>query len=202
VMAHHGQEVFLAGGFVRDTLSRQTPADIDLYAADQATLAELRRRLNAAFQVPTVETEFAVTYLIPDRPPIQVIRRWTFDHPQPLLEAFDFTIAQAVVWWEAGSRPGPAGHLSGSFFRDLAAKRLRYTSPAKPEAGASLLRAFKFAARGYRIDPESLADLVANVAVEAGFFVEGSQAAEALFHAIRAKLREIDPLTRRAVEAP
>ena len=50
---------------------------------------------------------------------------------------------------------------SGTFYQDLAAKRLRYTRPARNEdAGGSLLRVLKYYQKGYRIPLESFAGVL------------------------------------------
>jgi hypothetical protein len=87
--------------------------------------------------------------------PIQVIHRWSFKQPRDVLESLDFTICQAMIWYDREAKAW-VGTCSADFYQDLAAKRLTYTSPVRDEdAGGSILRVLKYYQRGYRIPLDS-----------------------------------------------
>ena len=95
-------------------------------------------------------------------------------------KALAFTIAAT----EHGKPEGGGewqGRIDPDFYADLAARRLVYTNPPDHEPGGSLLRVLKYAARGYHIAPECLAQIVANLA-------------QAPFEDVVKILREVDPI--------
>jgi hypothetical protein len=208
-------KVFVGGGFVRACIANETVNDIDLFVGSKndawgmahflvAKLANKGARLH--------ETDNAFT-IHGAGIPIQIIHRWTYTTPEQLMKSFDFTIAMAGFWWRSAETDGevaqsvvhhvnrPAGWQSicdDRFYEDLAAKRLRYTSPQRNEdAGGSLLRVLKFYQRGYRIPLDSLGAVVARlqtgVITEALHGAKGSTEEERLARVLTGLLHEVDP---------
>jgi len=104
--------------------------------------------------------------LAPPRTPVQFITRWTYNDPLRLLSEFDFTMAQAVVWFDKG-RGTFTSACALTYYADLAAKRLRYTEPTRDEdAGGSTMRMLKFAKRGWSIAPEDLARVLSRMSAQ------------------------------------
>jgi len=204
--------LFLAGGFIRATIAGEKPADIDLFGKDEATLKLAAAELSGERKGRVHTTQNALTVLTPMRVPVQFITRWLFDNAYTLSKSFDFTVAQAVIYWEPECQPQapnekfvPAHWASAchpEFYADLAARRLVYTSPARNEdAGGSLLRVRKFLAKGYNIQAPSLAAVIARLmeGVDMQKVAEKLTTAththeQALAAVIEAKLREVDPL--------
>jgi hypothetical protein len=118
-----------------------------------------------------------------------MITRWPFGDPLVLLESFDYTVCKAVVWVDGGKWKSA---IDPAFYPDLAAKRLTYTHPARNEdAGGSLMRMRKFVARGYNIQPLSIAGVVARLVIGAGK-VDGLTEVE-LTGKLDKLLLEVDP---------
>lgn len=190
--------VVLAGGFVRDALNGETPKDIDLFPVgdEESPYAMADRFYDAMRLLPDAiatdrparwHTDNAVTFrAIPGCPyPVQVITRWSFVSPEAVLEHFDFTIARAAIWMASNGQW--TGLIDPRFGDDISEKRLVYTGSDEP--GASLLRAFKFARRGYHMPLASLAHLVRDVADQ----VSTAYPVRSLDEAILEGLRRVDP---------
>lgn len=164
------RKLFLAGGFIREIIAGQMPHDIDLLAPtrgqaiDAAEVLMTNRKEEGEGQIQQIETENAITVLSVARTPVQFITRWTFDTPEACIESFDFTVCQVAIWWDDGEgRWKSLAH--DDFYKDLAARRLVYTSPQREEApGGSMLRVVKFLRRGYTIQSESLAAVMFRLA--------------------------------------
>jgi hypothetical protein len=204
------QAVFLAGGAIRAIIAGEKVNDYDLFVSSPSLARSVADRLIT--RIPggarLTETANAITITAPGRTPIQCVTNWTYTDIIPLLNAFDFTIAQAAV----GVHP-PDGTWEGwhseSFYQDLAAKRLRYLSPERLEhPGGSLLRMRKFLRQGYSIQVESLAALLARL-IKRGLFEGYTKVGggyllpngpfditneKDIAHLLKALLVEIDPL--------
>lgn len=197
-------QLFLAGGYIRDSITREKPHDLDLFAPS-AELAEAAARSIAAYDdrhLPLIRTDNAWTICHPSLH-IQVIHRWTFDTPVACIASFDFTIACAAIYY--GRVPADDGAPEGldwisvcdpSFYSDLAGRRLVYRNPLRNEdAGGSILRVLKFYQRGYRIPLQSLADVVVRLLSGVHSLPHlASQPAE-LSKVIHGLLREVYPNT-------
>lgn len=147
----------IAGGFIRSLIAKEKVNDIDVFCTDEAAAKELADAL-CPIRNKQFWTENAVTFTLQGRT-VQVIHRWLFANFRSLLEHFDFTIAQACVWYN--HKEGKWKHACCSeYYHDVAAKRLVYTNPKEPEAGATMLRILKFVKRGYCIPMESLAQVI------------------------------------------
>lgn len=154
--------IFLGGGFIRAVVAGEKPSDIDLFSPSRE-LAELyAEELAFTLGKGSFSTPNSISISYPETQ-IQFITRWSFSDAKSLIDSFDFTIAQAAVWFSQtyGQWRGIA---SDSFTFHTLSKQLVYTSPTREEdAAGSLLRVTKFLSRGYSIDDESLAKVVARV---------------------------------------
>lgn len=175
VLIEFPQSVVLAGGLIRATVSDEQISDIDLFTSypEVAKEVELRLRgLGPASQRQGVATIYAKPF------PIQVIVRQPFEDPAALIGSFDFTICRAALWSD-----GQAWRSLSSifFYLDVAAKRLRYCSPAREEeASSGLLRVLHFYRKGYRIGISSFAQVLARFSDGAGGDTKDALALESL----------------------
>jgi hypothetical protein len=150
----------VAGGYLRTTIAREPETDIDIFGPTPGPIGQAARRLSAARKAVRTETGSAITIASPGLAPVQFITKWTGPRAQ-LLHGFDFTVCQAAIWWDGKKWTTEA---SRRFYGDLAAKRLCYCAPGSDaDPGASLLRAHKMIARGYRIPREDLSKLLAGL---------------------------------------
>jgi hypothetical protein len=183
-------------------------------ANDCMVPAELRVKGQGLHAPYTTDNAFTVTHR---RVSVQFIHRWSFTRPEDALESFDFTIAKAALWWntppvapttslfppqcfDSDRGTGWRSACAETFYPDLAAKRLVYTSPQRNEdAGGSMLRVLKFYQRGYRIPLDSMGAVIARLCqgIEfsrlpgRGFPIARERA---LAMVVTGLLREVDPL--------
>ncbi len=182
--------LFLGGGFIRETLTGGKPNDIDLFGPSAEVLSLAAQVLQAKRNARLHTTPNAITVLAPPRMPVQFIKRWLYAEAHKVVESFDFTVCQAVIWF-ADERWHSL--VAETFYSDLAARRLTYTFPQREEAaGGSIMRVRKFLARGYNIQATSFAGVIARVA-------SGVRGFDSLEERQRAKviaglLQEVDPL--------
>ena len=183
--------LYLGGGFIRETIAQQKPNDIDLFGPNKAILDSASAELAEARQARVLKTDNAITLISAPRLPVQFITRWLFAAGDDVLASFDFTVCQVVVWWNGTNWESSA---ADTFYSDLAAKRLVYTSPVREEAaGGSLMRVRKFLGRGYNIQAPSLGAVIARLihkVRENGLTATEEGAARV----IAGLLREVDPL--------
>lgn len=185
------ESVFLAGGFIRAVISGESVNDLDFHVISAGHVNILATDIAEIYKTQKQSTRNAHTILAFGMPDIQIIRRWTFSSIEDCIRSFDYTIAQAGI---VKTRTGWRGVCSSRFYRDLAAKRLVYTAPDRQEdGGGSLLRALKFAKRGYHISPEDLSKVIARAIRE--LKLDGKPEAE-ISRLIIPVLREVDPLVR------
>jgi hypothetical protein len=178
----------IAGGFIRSCIANEVVNDVDLFPhSDDIGLVidRLTKNITEA-KITTYETENAIT-IHGLKYPTQVITRWKYDKPADVVLSFDFTIAQSAIWF-AGSQWSSLCHEN--FYADLAAKRLKYTSPQRDEEpGGSMLRVLKFYQRGYRIPLEDLAKVISRMTV--GIHDQTALPHEQIVYGL---LRDVDPL--------
>jgi hypothetical protein len=161
ILKAYPDEVFICGGFLRSVIAREPINDIDLIVKDANTAALVAGILHGDSRKRLIKTDNAYT-ITRFTPVVQVIHRWTYSSPVAALAEFDFTIAQAALWWGADGVWKSA--CSDRYYADLAAKRLVYVAPARTEdAGGSLLRLLKFYQRGYRAPLTSVGAVVARL---------------------------------------
>lgn len=153
----------IAGGYIRACIANEHVNDIDMFVVGPpCDSAILTGQLILGTDLEPHESENA--YSINLEPyPVQVIRRWTYDKLEDVINSFDFTICQAALWYDKETKQW-IGKVADGFYEDLAAKRLNYTAPDRDEdAGGSMLRVLKYYQRGYRIPMESLGKVLARM---------------------------------------
>lgn len=188
-----GDRIFIAGGFIRSVVQGEKPNDIDLFGPDKDKLHELAMKLAISRRASIHETDNAFTVLTQGRTPVQFIHRWLYEDAARLIQEFDYTIARAVVWWNATFELWTS-LCDQDFYADLAARRLVYCRPERTEnAGGSLMRARKFIARGYYISAHDLGAVVHGLVSKIDF--EATTRFGNLEKVIIGLLREVDPLT-------
>lgn len=194
-------KAFLAGGYIRARIARETVNDIDIIG-DSAELMkhlayDLQRQRDGIGQPTKVfRTKNAYTVLTDNRTPVQFIYRWNFSNAKMLIESFDFTIAQACIWWNSETSTWQS-YIGTRFYADLAAKRLVYNMPIRhEEAGGSPLRVQKFLRKGYDISPENFSKVMARLmgAVDTNSHLwQADEMGRA--QVLNGLLRQVDPLT-------
>ena len=154
--------LFLAGGFIRSVVEGEKPKDVDIWVRSPEEAQRWARILGVALHRGAFSTTNAITISFPDTA-IQFITRWTFQTPGEVIQTFDFTIAQAVVWFDKVEGKWK-GLCAETFLEDVREKRLVYKSPVREEdAAGSLLRVNKFLRRGYSISDEDMGKVTARV---------------------------------------
>jgi len=193
-MRERANKLFLAGGTIRSVIAGEQITDYDLFGPSKEFLETCADQLLEKRGARTTkwETQNAITLLQPPRIPVQFITRWCYDSAQAIVESFDFTICQAVVWY---NRVKWCSIISDRFYSDLAAKRLYYTAPRREEdAGGSIMRARKFLSRGYNIQPYSLARVITRLIRGIDFSQRREWDETWLSSVLTELLREVDPL--------
>lgn len=188
--------MMLGGGFIRETIAQEKPNDLDFFGPNKDVMLMAAKLLAEKRKGRFFQTENAITVLTPIRAPIQFITRWLAHRAEQVLLSFDFTVCQAVVWYNRDEKKWES-LAAATFYSDLAARRLVYTHPVREEAvGGSLMRVRKFLARGYNIQARSLAGVVARLALAVRFDeTPGSNTDEQVItKVITGLLHEVDPL--------
>ncbi len=156
--------VFLAGGAIRAIIAGEEVKDFGLFTSSAEKAREYAEILSEKFNNEGyLETEnaFTVKDKLDSIPDIQFIHRWTFTNELELIGSFDYTIAQAAIWFENGDWKSVA---APSFYDDLEAKQLVYTAPDREEEpGGSLLRMRKFLRMGYDISSYDMAKVISRL---------------------------------------
>lgn len=157
---------YLAGGFIRAIVADEKVSDIDLFVPSQLVADELTSffaRIGCGVHV----SGNSVTLRGLSKP-VQIITRWTYNTPTEVVNSFDYTLAQACVYWVPQSDvPGALdgywqSTVADTFEDDVINRRLVYTAPIRVEEQAgSLFRLFKFYKRGYSVSLETLAKVIA-----------------------------------------
>lgn len=189
-------KVFLGGGFIRSVIANEPINDVDIFVPTKEDAEMLANEIRAEMNVKRVhKTEFAST-LVGTSPTLQIIHKWMYDRPQDVIGSFDFTICQAVIWWDGGQY---RSECSERYYRDLAAKRLVYTKPKRiEEAGGSTLRLLKYYQKGYRTPLDSLGATLARLfmAVDMEAILgatKGLDAEDQIAKVLTGLLRTVDP---------
>lgn len=184
--------IFLGGGFIREVISGGVVNDIDLFGTNVDDISLYASAFTNDRKAREHRTDNAITIITPNRMPVQFITRWTFTDPKELMKSFDFTVCQAVIWYDKELKTWQSATHS-DFYADLAAKRLVYTSPSREEeAGGSIMRIVKFMARGYNIQAPSIAGVVSRLIAAVDFERDDKQDGW-LEHVLCGLLREVDP---------
>jgi hypothetical protein len=183
------QPVAVGGGYIRAHIAREKVNDIDLFCDSEKLAMKCALILTDGNEKRIYKTENALT-IKGIRPTVQFITRWVFPNPTDIIESFDWTICQAVFWWD---RSRWESHCSESFYPDLAAKRLIYTFPTRKEApGGSILRVLKYYQRDYRITLDSYAGVIARLCAGVRQISENIDE-EYLKKLLKGLLEEVDP---------
>lgn len=200
ILKDNAGKLFLAGGFIRSTIAGEKVSDIDLFGGNADDLLRMAKDLTLDRKGRYFQTKNAITVLAPPRLPVQFITRWLFNSTDKLIDSFDFTVCQAVIWAEVDVVHHFYSSISDSFYPDLAARRMVYTFPDREEeAGGSLLRVIKMVKRGYTIQAPALAGvvtrLIRNVDFDNKFIQKGKDYEKQVARVITGLLRQVDPLT-------
>lgn len=187
------QGLFVGGGFIRETIAGNPASDIDMFGSEKVGLkASAEYLASRRGGAKTHETDNAITVIAHPRLPVQFITRWLFSDAEALMNSFDFTVCQAVLWFDRKKHQWQSV-VSDGFYPDLAARRLTYTFPVRDEeAGGSMLRVRKFLQRGWNIQAWALAGVIARVALAANITDDTDE--QSATHAISRRLFEVDPL--------
>jgi len=194
------EEITVGGGFIRSCIFNEKPNDIDLFVPDKDWAKELALFLSEYTPGRLVHTPNAITIRGP-RPHVQFITRWLYEEPQDVIPSFDFTLCQAIFWWDHYCGKWKS-LVSDEFYPALAAKRLEYTNPDRNEdAGGSLLRVLKYYQKGFRITIPSFSDVMTRLIRDIDFDeinrnvnnFPGQTREERISWIIRGLLREVDP---------
>jgi hypothetical protein len=198
-LSRNGSNLYVGGGFIRAIVAGEKPSDIDMFGDTKERL----NRVSAYLQQDrtgskTHITSNAITLLSPERMPVQFITRWLFNTSQDLVSSFDFTVCQAVVFYNKDTKNWDS-QVGEGFYTDLAARRLVYTFPVREEeAGGSMLRVMKYTRRGYNIQIDSLSGVMArvtaavnNLLVDTAKNMTGEKEISTITKTL---LREVDPL--------
>jgi hypothetical protein len=163
MLVRYGNKLFLAGGMIRSCIAGEKINDVDLFTQNKNSASDMSVLLSHEMKIDRYVTDYAYTIRPKDGLCVQFIHRWTFDNPIDCVKSFDFTIAQAAVWYDQETLQWDS-YCGDTFYQDLAAKRLVYTSPFRNEdAGGSMLRVLKFYQNGYRIPLTSLGAVIARL---------------------------------------
>ncbi len=155
-----GPSLILAGGFIRAVIANETVNDVDLFVPSVEVGKSVATVIAEGNQKRIHATQNALT-VFGQKYTVQIITRWTYQRAADIVPSFDFTVARAAVWWEDEKWQSL---IAGTFYADLAAKRLIYCNPDRNEdAGGSMLRVLKFYQRGYRIPLPSLGAVMARL---------------------------------------
>ena len=156
--------IFLAGGAIRAIIAGEEVKDFDLFTSSAGKARQYAESVSEKFNNEGyLETENAFTVKddMDSIPDIQFIHRWTFNNEWELIWSFDYTIAQAAIWFENGDWKSVA---APRFYDDLEAKQLTYTTPDREEEpGGSLLRMRKFLRMGYDISSHDMAKVISRL---------------------------------------
>jgi hypothetical protein len=163
LLVDYGPNAVVGGGYLRSIGSRlfadrpeAPPLDIDVFVpfcCDRDVLDDLLRP-RPGRQVDGSHTPAADAR---HEPPVQIIHGLCFWHPMDLIRCFDFTVVQAVLWWE-GDRWH--GYAAETWEDDLTHRVARY-APKAPNPAGTLLRLERFIQLGFHVPPESLALIAA-----------------------------------------
>ena len=176
--------VFVAGGAVLSSVLREKARDIDvfgdtglIFGTSFYTTAlglsgdQVAKYIGVGSDPLRDDTPNGATFKHLD-PPVQLIYAWSFDSPLECLDSFDLSLSRAAVWCDysaAGSKPMWEGICDRQYFEHIAARMCVFRYPTRGwstsnvDAGAGLLRLFKFVARGWTVPVDSIAEVVARM---------------------------------------
>jgi hypothetical protein len=141
-LASCGMAAYIAGGFIRDTLTGREPRDLDLYVSDAPIAARIEGRLRSGAWT-LGDCAAVVTTWRRDGRTVQVVRT-EHQTPADCIARFDLTVCCAAYDLAAAESCS-----SAAFSADLAARQLVIHQPAFPID--TLRRIAGFVDQGFRI---------------------------------------------------
>jgi hypothetical protein len=157
-------KLYIAGGFIKSIILNENPYDIDVFGIDYNTIKQASMELSIDGKTP-IKTDNAFT-LTNHEIPVQFITKYFFKDSLNLIDAFDYTICQAAIWYNLGFNEigdnGFSSVCSDRFYADIAAKRLVYVKPDDNDVGGTILRLVKFLNRGYNISRSELSKILSH----------------------------------------
>ena len=160
IMIKYGDQIIVAGGYIRSVLTGEYISDVDVFAGDKIRSLGFATMLSPKSSPHQTDNAITIRNLSLS---VQFIHRWVYDNPSDVLKSFDFSICQAAIWFNSESEKW-VGICTDRYYMDLACKRLHYCNPIRNEdAGGSMLRVLKYYQRGYRIPLDSLGAVISRL---------------------------------------
>ena len=157
------ERLCVAGGYITSTILGKEFSDIDIFIKNPGDHVSIRSDLRVAAGDPNmacIETNNAIT-LKGFNPNIQIIHKWTFRSPKEAADSFDFTCCAVAIWFDSVKGEWDS-YCVDTYYSDLAAKRIVYQFPTREENPShSITRIQKYIKKGYTIDSDSLAGMLA-----------------------------------------
>jgi hypothetical protein len=154
---------YVGGGFIRSVLNKEEIADYDIFANSIDQIENEIERIKILNAPYVGQTSNAWTVKIPGMKPIQFIKKWLFQDPESCINSFDFAICRAVIFWDPIADKFDSA-VDERFYESLWNKKLVYCKPNREEiAAGSFLRLQKFLAKGYKINQNELAKVLARL---------------------------------------
>lgn len=156
----------VAGGYLRSCYLHEPVRDIDIFFKTVEDAIRATHKI-AQFELPrgygkytVIITSFANTIMLDDGVVVQCVLRDSPPTVEGLLQTFDFSMAQAAIWWDHVTQE-PKGFATPQWFGDVTRKQLRYLAPKREEApGGSLRRCLRFLQQGWSISFQDVELLV------------------------------------------
>lgn len=154
------EKLFLAGGAILSILRDVEVKDYDFFGPDKGDMErifnDLHNKIEGSY---LISTKNAITLKSPNLPDMQAIHRWLYDDAQSVCDSFDFHLCSVVIWWNGRHWDSV---ISDQFYYDLGKGILTYKAPVRDEdSSGSLLRAYKYAAKGFKVPKKTVAQTVA-----------------------------------------
>lgn len=153
----YANKVFLIGGLIRHAINREPINDIDLACRDPEAYANVVAKLHRDGSSGKGRYTYTFKHF---RPLVQLSHYHYYSSPSDVIGAADFSMAGCAVYHDGNQF---RGLCHPSFYADLAAKRLTYLTPPKPDPYGSLYRAIKMCRKGYSLDQNSLAGILSGL---------------------------------------
>jgi len=135
----------VCGGFIRSTLEKTDPNDMDIFFQDQASFQKADEYISRNPSYTRTESAYTVTFTKPKRK-IQLVKN-IYGSYKELTFKFDFTVCMVTMPLIQGMNV----FMSGWFQCDLASKRLRILNIT--DAMGTLRRVARYMEYGYSAEP-------------------------------------------------
>lgn len=152
---------FIAGGFVRETISGGTPSDMDIFFRNEDCFnaAEKIMRADSEYFL-SCESDSALTFDRREGPENRVqLIRYEFGGPEKILKNFDFKMCMVGIDYITGLL-----YYFEDAFEHIEKKIMAFNLQSCYFNISSLKRLVKFASRGYAISNEDLKNLAEAIA--------------------------------------